>query len=251
MGIEPEYDRYKHMESEGIQESLFDPPELVANELVRLYRRIIAGYKPFVSAEMFNEAWNPVHVTLSLAGEPLIYPWIPELVNILLKRGKTVFIVTNGTVPERISEMKRQNCLPTQLYVTLPAPDAKTYRKTCRPLEKDTWNKIIESLDQFSEIDSRTVTRLTVAKEVNMTDPGGYSKLIERANSSFVEIKGVVVVGGAMKRISRETMPTHEEIMKFARKIEQLTDYRIVAEQPGSKVAILSQNKHQLNFREN
>ena len=29
---------------------------------------------------------------------------------------------------------------PTQLYITLPAPDEKTYLKCCKPLIKDGWN---------------------------------------------------------------------------------------------------------------
>ncbi|MHA2294806.1 MAG: hypothetical protein ACXAEU_01445 [Candidatus Hodarchaeales archaeon] len=71
--------------------SYFDPPEFVANELVRLYQRIICGYKPFVSPEKYEEAMNPVHVTMSLAGEPLMYPWMPQLVDLLKQQGNTVF----------------------------------------------------------------------------------------------------------------------------------------------------------------
>jgi tRNA wybutosine-synthesizing protein 1 len=146
--------------------------------------------------------------------------------------------------------MKEARSLPTQFYVTLPASNEKTYRKTCRPLEKNTWSRIIQTLDVFKELESRTVTRLTVAKDINMVDPRGYAELINRANSSFVEIKGVVVVGGAMKRIERKTMPSHPEIMAFAKKIEEFTDYKVVAKQPASKVAILSNLKHPLSFKE-
>ncbi|MFW9995411.1 MAG: 4-demethylwyosine synthase TYW1 [Candidatus Odinarchaeota archaeon] len=247
--VDPDYFRFIQARDDAEISSFFDSPEIIADKLVDLYRRIVCGYKPFVFPEKYNEAMDPVHVTLSLAGEPLLYPWMAELVDLLKKQGKTVFIVTNGTVPERVKEMKEKNSLPTQLYMTLPAPDEKTYVKTCRPLVKGTWNKIMETLEAFNQLDSRTVTRLTVAKEINMVDPKGYSELINRANSSFVEVKGVVVVGGAMKRIERSTMPSHPEIMAFAHKLEEFTDYKIIAEQPESKVAILSNSKHPLSFK--
>ncbi|MHA2294807.1 MAG: 4-demethylwyosine synthase TYW1 [Candidatus Hodarchaeales archaeon] len=250
IGVIPDYFRYEQARNDVEISSFFDSPEEVADKLVDLYRRIICGYKPFISPEKYAEAMDPIHVTMSLAGEPLLYPWMAELVNLLKKQGKTVFIVTNGTVPKRVKEMKETRSLPTQFYMTLPAPEKKTYLKTCRPLVKGTWNKIMETLDTFNELVSRTVTRLTVAKDINMVDPKGYARLINRANSSFVEVKGVVVVGGAMKRIERKTMPSHQEIMAFAKKIEEFTDYKVVAEQPGSKVAILSNDKHPLSFKD-
>lgn len=227
----------------------FDTPDEVIEGLFYGWKRIMSGYgsqaiEGTISKEKYKEALDPKHITFSLAGEPLIYPFMPELVQKLLERDLTVFIVTNGTQPDVIKQFIEKNIYPTQLYVTIAAPDIKTYKKTCRPEIKDGWEKINTTLSSFKNYKGRTVGRLTVAKNINMLDTIGYTKLLEKMLPSFIEIKGVVHVGYSQKRIEREAMPYHEEIVSFANQLitELQGKYEIVAEKKDSKVVILSNN---------
>ena len=70
---------------------------------------------------------NPKHFAFSLSGEPTFYPRLPELIDELKKRNITSFLVTNGTNPEMLKKLIEHP--PTQLYLTLPAPDEETYKK--------------------------------------------------------------------------------------------------------------------------
>ena len=142
-----------------------------------------------------------------------------------------------------------EQVFPTQLYITIPAPDKKEYIRTCRPLIKDGWEKINESLDLIAKIPTRTVTRLTMAKNINMIRPKDYVPLIKKAQPSFIEVKGFVPVGFSQHRVSRDNMPFIEDIIPFTNAIgEELPEYKQVFVMDESKVVILSNNKHPLTI---
>lgn len=255
IGIESHFKVYKEdPESlENKNKKFFDSPDEVIEGLLYGWKRIISGYgsqaiEGTISNDKYKESLDPKHITFSLAGEPLIYPYMPELVQKLLERELTVFIVTNGTQPEAIKQFIEQNVYPTQLYVTIPAPDKNTYVKTCKPEIKDGWEKINQTLESFKKYKGRTVGRLTVAKDINMLDVIGYAKLLEKMQPSFIEIKGVVHVGYSQKRMERDAMPYHDEVITFAKQlvVELKDNYKIVAERKDSKVAILSNNTEPL-----
>ena len=117
------------------------PAEIVAG-IPGLQKRALSGYKvsPYVSEERFSEALHPRHVAISLSGEPTLYPYLSELIDLLSGRDYTTFLVSNGTNPSILA-----SCRPTQLYISLPAPDHASYLKICRPLE-DAWDAVRESL---------------------------------------------------------------------------------------------------------
>jgi tRNA wybutosine-synthesizing protein 1 len=206
------------------------------------------GYKPVVSEQRYNEAMDPKHATLSLTGEPFLYPWIPELIDELKKKEMTVFIVTNGSVPNTLLSIIKKKSYPTQLYITLPAPGVKNFIRTHRPLEKvKSLEKIQESLRIIGKgVPFRTVGRLTVAEGLNLIDPEGYAEMINLMRPSFVEVKGVVHVGAAEKRIPRTAMPSHDSIKKFSLKLQELTEYKIIAESEVSRLVILSDGSNDL-----
>jgi len=241
IGLENMYKSYDPKDKEKL-EQMFDPPVEVADSIIQSQRRIIVGYKPVVSEQKYKEAMDPKHATLSLTGEPFLYPWIPELVEELRKRDMTVFIVTNGSVPTTLLSILEKKSYPTQLYITLPAPGLKNFIRTHRPLDKEkSLEKIWDSLRIIGKgVPFRTVGRLTVAEGLNLIDPEGYAEMINTMNPSFVEVKGVVHVGAAEKRLPRSAMPSHESIKKFSLKLEKLTDYKIVAESEVSRLVILS-----------
>jgi tRNA wybutosine-synthesizing protein 1 len=72
-----------------------------------------------------------------------------------------------------------------------------------------------------------------------MLDPEGYAKLIKIAEPTFLEIKAYMHVGYSKKRLEYEAMPLHDEIKDFAEQVAKHTGYKIVDEQPISRVVLL------------
>ncbi len=214
-----------------------DEPEFIANGMIKAQREFLSGYHKAkgVNEAKLKEAMNPNQVALSLAGEPTTYTRIDELIKIFKEKGATVFLVTNGTNPHVIKNLKN---LPTQLYLTLPAPDYETYMRTCAPRE-DSWNEIIKTLKLYPSINTRKVIRLTLVKGLNMHDPEGYAKLISIANPDWVELKAYMSVGSARERLPYERMPYHSEIKEFALKLAELLNLKLLDEKKDSRVCLI------------
>ncbi|MFX0184380.1 MAG: radical SAM protein [Candidatus Hodarchaeota archaeon] len=249
VGLPNMYHEYNKSDLEKLNQ-IFDSPEEVVQGILQGQNRIICGYKPYIDSTKYDEAMNPKHATLSLTGEPFLYPWIPELIQELKKHNLTVFIVTNGSYPETLQEIIKKKTHPTQLYITLPTPGTRNFLRTHRPLEKDyALKKIWETLRIIGKgVLFRSVARLTVAEGLNLIDPEGYTKMIETMRPSFIEVKGVVHVGAVEKRLPRSVMPSHKSIRLFAEKLEKLSklQYKIVRESSISRLVILSNEKEPL-----
>jgi tRNA wybutosine-synthesizing protein 1 len=222
----------------------WDAPELLAEGFLMEQKRIVSGYKgnPKVERKRWEEANKPAHVAISLVGEVTMYPFLSELIEIFHRKGMSTFIVTNGTLPEKLSSLKT---LPTQLYMSLEAPDEETYNKTCRPKAKGAWEKVNRTVELFPSFKTRKVLRLTLVRGLNMLKPEGYSKLILKAEPDYVEPKSFVFVGGARYNRGLELgdMPSHEEIRAFARKLSEETGYIISDERTDSRVVLLCKDK--------
>jgi tRNA wybutosine-synthesizing protein 1 len=199
--------------------------------------RLISGYKGASSTDIrkFEEAKNPKHVAISLIGEPTLYPSLPELVSEFHARGMTTFLVTNGTRPDVI---ERTN--PSQLYVSLNAPDEETYKKVCNPMS-NYWEKIKESLELLHYKD-RTSIRITLIDGLNMKSPERYAKLAEIAEPDFIEIKAYMHLGSSRSRLSREAMPSHSRVKLFAENFAPCIGYEIADEVEISRVVVLSKD---------
>jgi len=85
----------------------------------------------------------------------------------------------------------------------------------------------------------RKVIRLTLVKGLNLKDAPGYAKLIEKAESDFVEAKAYMHVGFARARLTMENMPSHQEIKAFAEELARETGYFISDESEQSRVLLL------------
>lgn len=219
--------------------TLFDSAtDIVAGSLLA-QRRILTGYKdhPKVGQERYMKAVNPRHVAISLAGEPTAYPRLEELLKEFHHREFTTFLVTNGTMPEVLSNLDET---PTQLYLTLAAPDKKTYQKTCRPTIQDAWTRLNKSLELIPSLSCPVVLRLTLASHLNMRNPEMYADLIKKADPLYFECKGVVYVGYSRRRIGFENMPRYEDIREFAQELCSLTGYQPIAESRDSRVLLAS-----------
>ncbi|AFL94970.1 tRNA-modifying enzyme [Thermococcus cleftensis] len=220
----------------------WDDPAFIVEESIKAQRKLLVGYKgmPGINMKKFEEAWNPRHAAISLSGEPMLYPYMGDLVEEFHKRGFTTFIVTNGTVPERLEEMIKEDKLPTQLYVSLTAPDIETYNRVNVPMIPDGWEKIKETLGLMKDAQTRTVIRLTLVKGENMHNPEGYAKLIRLASPMFVEAKAYMFVGFSRNRLTINNMPRHGEIRAFAEElVKHLPGYHIEDEYEPSRVVLI------------
>ncbi len=219
-----------------------DDPEFIVEESIRQQRRLIVGYKgdPRVDRKKWEEAMNPKHVAISLIGEPTLYPRLGELIEEYHKRGFTTFLVTNGTMPEVLENL---DPLPTQLYVTLAAPNEEIYRKLLVPLIRNGWDRLMKTLELLPSLDTRTVIRHTLVKGWNMEHVKEYAKLDAMVEPDFIEAKAYVFVGYSRERLSIQNMPSHEEIQKFARSLADETSYHYADEKEDSRVVLLSREE--------
>ncbi len=215
-----------------------DDPEFIVEESIRQQRRLITGYKgdPRVEKWKWEEAMEPRHVAISLTGEPTLYPRLGELIEEYHKRGFTTFLVTNGTMPEVLENL---DPLPTQLYVTVAAPNEEIYKKLLVPLIRNGWDRLKRTLELLPSLDTRKVIRHTLVKGWNMDYVKEYAKLDLLAEPDFIEPKAYVFVGYSRERLSIENMPRHEEIVTFANSLAEETGYRYEDEREDSRVVLL------------
>ena len=217
-----------------------EDPETIIDGFLRENSRLLSGFggNPNVGEEMLREAKTPVHAAISLEGEPTLYPRLGELVEAFYDRGfKSIFIVTNGTRPDVLKSLDVE---PTQLYVSLCAPDEETYRKTCRPTTKGLWGQVMETLEILDSFSCPTVLRQTLVPKLNMHNPEGYARLAERANATYMEPKAAMSVGAARERFGYKEMAWFEEIQQFAEELAAASSYKIVDEHGLSNIVLLS-----------
>jgi len=201
--------------------------------------RILSGYKGSQTTDQARlaEAGEPKHVAISLMGEPTLYPYLQELVELVAKRGMTSFVVSNGTNPEVLESLK-----PTQLYLSLNAPDEETYRRVSQPVG-DLWPRIQESLAILRKHSCRSVVRMTVARGLNMGPPEEFAKVLALAEPDFVEVKAYMHLGRSRARLSRDAMPEHAEVLDYAKRLGDALGYELSTDVPLSRVALLSSGR--------
>ncbi|MFO7792566.1 MAG: 4-demethylwyosine synthase TYW1 [Candidatus Saliniplasma sp.] len=226
----------------------FDDPKKIVENSIEAQRDLVSGFKgdERCSEEMWKEARDPNQVAISLSGEPTLYPYLGELIKEYKKRGMTTFLVTNGTLPERLETLSE---LPTQLYVTLSAPTRKIYNRLCVPDSEDNWDKIQQTIDVLSSLDTRTVIRHTLVKGWNIGWEKEYVEMIERADPDFVEAKGYVFVGDSRRRMNLDNMPSHEMIRDFGKKEARLLGWDVLKEKKDSRVVLLGENGTESKLR--
>ncbi|RLI87213.1 MAG: 4-demethylwyosine synthase TYW1 [Candidatus Altiarchaeales archaeon] len=218
----------------------FDEPEDIINEAIEAQRKLLSGYGGIperINKTKFKEAQDPNQVAISLSGEPTIYPKIGELIGEFNKRKFTTFLVTNGTLPERLEKLEN---LPTQLYLSLDAPNEKIYNRICNPILSENWKKINETIVIFPSLETRKVIRITAIKGLNMLSEEGYARLVQRAEPDFVEVKAYMFIGGSRKRLSLGNMPSFAEVREFSENLSSYLGYSIKDFKEDSRVVLLS-----------
>jgi len=223
--------------------TIMNDPESIVENCIQQHRSLIYGFggNQKVTEQYLNEALTPVHAAISLEGEPTLYPQLNNLVQAFYDHHfKTVFIVSNGTSPRMLQNLDVE---PSQLYISLCAPNEEVYKKTCQPLVSRAWEKIMKSLEILNSFNCPTVLRHTLIPKLNMVDVEGYAKLALKANSTYLEPKAAMSVGAARKRFGYRDMARHSEIKSFASELSKLSGYDIIDEQWQSCIVLLSKLK--------
>jgi tRNA wybutosine-synthesizing protein 1 len=155
------------------------------------------------------------------------------------ERGITTFLVTNGTNPDALRAL---DPLPTQLYVSVTAPNAQVFRRLTLPAHEDAWERLLESLAIVRTLRTRRVVRHTLVKGWNLGWVNAYAQLDQLARPDFIEPKGYVYMGKSRQRLGRDQEPTHAEVAEFAQRLAARTGYRFLDESPDSKVVLLGRS---------
>ncbi len=221
-----------------------DDPGLIVEESIKAQRLLLSGFKgnPSVAKERWLEAWRPNQVAISLTGEPTLYRRLGEMIDEFGRRRMTTFLVTNGTTPAVLRRMAAEGRLPTQLYVTVAAPNADVYRKLTAAKSDHEWEKLRETLALLPTLETRTVIRHTLVEGWNMGWEDEYAALDSTAKPMFIECKGYSFVGESRLRLRVENVPEHAAIREFAARLADRLGYGIAAEREDSRVVLLTQD---------
>ena len=216
----------------------YDNPKTIIDEAIEAQNNLLCGFfgNDKANKEKLEESKTPTNAAISLAGEPMLYPEIDELIAEFNRRNFTTFVVSNGQCVDKLKNLENE---PYQLYLSLDAPTKKRYNEVCQPQISEGWDNLNQSLDTLASFNSRTCIRTTCVKGRNMINPEKYGELIKKSNPDFVEIKAYMCVGSSRYRLTPDNMPTFDEVKSFAQKIGENCGKKIVNESEVSRVVLL------------
>lgn len=219
-------------------EGEYDDPKTIIDEAIEAQNNLLCGFfgNDKANKEKLEESKTPTNAAISLAGEPMLYPEIDELIAEFNRRNFTTFVVSNGQCVDKLKNLENE---PYQLYLSLDAPTKKIYDEVCQPQISEGWDNLNQSLDTLASFNSRTCIRTTCVKGRNMINPEKYGELIKKSNPDFVEIKAYMCVGSSRYRLTPDNMPTFDEVKSFAQKIGENCGKKIVNESEVSRVVLL------------
>ena len=228
-----------------------DDPNDIVQGAIDLHVRSIRELRgvPGVLPERFLDAQTVRHCALSLVGEPIMYPRINEMIDDLHSRDISTFLVTNCQFPDAIRSLQPV----TQLYVSVDAADPISLKEVDRPLFSDYWERFLACLDALRQKQQRTVYRLTLVDQYNMTDAAGYAHLIERGQPDFIEIKAVTYCGESKgSDLTMKNVPWHDDVVEYSRAICESTPfmretYEMASEHRHSCIVLLAKKKFKID----
>jgi tRNA wybutosine-synthesizing protein 1 len=225
----------------------WDTAEEIARESLKAQAKILSGYNghPEINWQKLTEAWRPRHVAISLAGEPTLYGHLGELIHAFHQRGLTTFLVSNGTLPAKLAELSEE---PTQLYVSVCAPNQEVFKRVCRPQIPQAWAKLKETLSLLPSFRCPTVIRMTLVKGQNMEAIESYAKMVKKTNPTYIEAKAYMHVGFSGLRLGYQNMPLHKDVSDFAKRLAETTGYSVIDEAVESRVVLLSKREKPIRF---
>ena len=234
------YDSLK-MDPERVTE-----PEEILIKLMEERRKLIMGHYGDIKSDKqkLDESLFPSHYSISLSGEPTMYPKLPELIKYLksLKATKSTFLVTNGQEPDMIKRLSDEGALPTQLYLSTNAADYESFLKINRPRYKDSWERWNATLEMLKELDTRTVLRITLIRNYNTSDEmiPALASMIKRSSPHFIEVKSYMHIGRSTNRLERTHMLEFDEVKRFASELASQSEiFSVMDESEISRIVVL------------
>ena len=231
-------------------ENLVDEPDMIINNLLEERRKLIVGHYGNTKCDKIklDESLFPQHYAISLSGEPTMYPKLPSLIKYLktLENTKSIFLVTNGQEPEMLQRLIDEEALPTQLYLSTNASNKKMFTLVNRPRYTDAWDRWQKSLELLSEINTRTVLRMTLIRNFNHSKNyiEEFADLLRRANPHFIEIKSYMHIGMSTQRLENSDMLEMDEIRSYSHLLCQSLDtFSLMDESEISRIVVLQNLK--------
>ena len=228
-----------------------EKPDKIIQACIEQQKKMLSGFggNKNINKQRFKEAQMPRHFAISLAGEPTLYPYLGEMIQKLREKGMTSFVVTNGLNPKALMQLQKKKQLPTQLYLSVNAPNKEIFNKIVRSKLKNAWKNYLETAKLFPKLKTRRVLRLTLIKGMNMEDEKGYAKLIKLAKPDFVEAKSYMAVGFSRQRLGYDKMPLHSQVKDFAKKIAKLSGLKVLDEKADSRVVLLGKSRKGMKIK--
>ena len=227
--------------TEPAMEGGIDSPEDIVKNTIEMQRKLLSGFGGNESAdkEKYEMAKHPKHVAISLDGEPTLYPKLKELIREYKKNGFSTFLVSNGLIPEKIEALYDEP--PTQLYISVDAPNEQLFNEIDRPIIKNAWQGLYKTLNLMPKMREkmRTVLRFTIIKGMNDIYPEQWAEIIKLSNPMFIEVKSYMWIGMSRERLKQENMMPHKELREFSLEIAKHAGYKLIDEQEVSRVVLL------------
>lgn len=244
-------------------------PEELLKGIIKKRKKLLSGFpgNKKIDKQKFKEYLEPSLYTLSLSGEPMLYPYLGELFKLIRKKGAVSFLVTNAQNPEAIKKLKDDE-LPIQITVSTNAPNKELFNLWHRSCKKDAWEKFLETLDVIKSLKGkvRRVIRLTLVKKgegktpqfneiSNMKEKNikEYANLIRLAEPDFIHIKGFKSVGYSRSRLGYDKQPFFSEVREFSEKlINELKEmkYELKNEDENSCVVLVAKKGKEIRIKE-
>jgi tRNA wybutosine-synthesizing protein 1 len=229
----------------GKPKKIISPKEMIP-ALIEERKKLLSGFGGHkrVLKETFMGALKAKHWAISLSGEPTLYKKLPELIFLLKSRPETqtVFLVSNGQNPEMLLKLKREDSLPTQLYISMIAPIESLWKKISCNTEKNGWKKYLKSLALLALLPCRTVIRLTVIKGLNDSKEtiNEFAEVLEATRPDFIEVKSYMWLGYSRKRLNEENTPSFEYTKGYAEKLlEKMPSFKFESDKENSRIVLL------------
>lgn len=229
---------------------LVDEPDAIIHQLLKEREKLIVGFygNSKSNKQKLDESLFPAHYAISLSGEPTMYPKLPDLIKYLksLKNTKSIFLVTNGQEPDMINRLINEDALPTQIYLSTNASNKRMFYQINRPKYRDAWVRWLTTLRILSEIDTRTVLRITLIRNYNndLNIIPEFADLINQGNPHFIEIKSYMHIGMSTNRLEQNNMLEIAEVREFTNTLQKfLPSYSVMDESEISRIVAIQNNQ--------
>jgi len=261
----------------GTELPMVDSPAFILDGIVVSRKKLLMGFKgrEGIDLEKLEKALVPSLFTMSLSGKATLYPRLGEMFAEIRRRGAVSFLVTNGLNP---SVLRNLSSLPTQLTISMNAPNEGLFFSFNRCCLKDGWEGFLDSLDVMCALKGRVrrAIRLTLVKGkgsqsadgstsldgssfcdgdldslTNMSDENvsEYVGLIRKAEPDFVHVKGFKSIGYARGRLGYDRQVWFDGVKEYALKLlKGLDGYEVVGEDERCCVVVLGRRGVELRI---